>query len=295
METAVPYWISYQKPSIQEVRLQELQGVGIKLLLWREDQNHPKVSGNKWWKLKYNVQEAVRQKRGTILTFGGAYSNHIYATAAACHELGLKSIGIIRGEEVLPLNETLTFAREHGMQLNFVSRESYRKKNDPEFVKALENKFGRCFIIPEGGTNDLAVRGTEELGKNLLETEFDYLCLPVGTGGTMVGIVNAFEGQRKIVGVPVLKDGEFLNDEIKKFVKAEYANWQLRTEYHFGGYAKRSPELMQFISNMREQGIPLEFVYSGKLVWAVVDLAKKGFFEKGSTVMMLHTGGLRSA
>lgn len=255
--------------------------------------NHPFVSGNKWWKLKYNLMEAVQNNGDTVLTFGGAYSNHIYATAAACNELRIKSIGVIRGEEVRPLNSTLASADRCGMKFHFVSRADYRRKNEPAFLSLLEEKFGRCFIIQEGGTNDLAVRGTEELGNELNKIEFDYLCLPVGTGGTIAGIIKALDGKRKIIGIPVLKDGRFLKDGIQKFLPREINNWELMVDYHHGGYAKTTPHLDAFIQDLRHYDLETEHVYSGKLLWAVTDLIKNGFFKKGSTVLVLHTGGLR--
>jgi 1-aminocyclopropane-1-carboxylate deaminase len=148
-------------------------------------------------------------------------------------------------------------------------------------------------VIPEGGTNSLAIRGSEELGHEILKTDFDFCCLPAGTGGTIAGIINAFEGERKIIGVPVLKNGGFLSDEIKRYLKSDFNNWQLFLEYHHGGYAKTSGELNQFIEQLKFAGIPTEFVYSGKLFWAVQDLLSKNFFPPGSRVLVLHTGGLR--
>lgn len=290
----MPAWISYNEPPIQELIVSDMLAHKIKLLVRREDMNHRFVAGNKWWKLKGNLMEAVSQNNNTVLTFGGAFSNHIHATAAACQELNLKSIGVIRGEKILPLNSTLAFAEECGMQFHFVSRADYKRKSEPDFLQALRKKFGDCFIIPEGGTNALAVRGCEELGKKLLDQEFDYLCLPVGTGGTMAGIINGFGGKRKIIGVPVLKDGGFLRDEIQTFASGKFQNWQLLLEYHQGGYAKSNAKLDLFIQEMHQYGIPTEHVYSAKLFWAVMDLIKKGFFEAGSTVMILHTGGLRT-
>jgi 1-aminocyclopropane-1-carboxylate deaminase len=287
-------FLPYQAPNLQPWITEESERAGVKILVRREDQNHPSVSGNKWWKLKYNLLRAIEEKYETFVTFGGAYSNHIYATAAACKDLGLKSIGIIRGEETLPLNSTLTFAKACGMMLEYTSREAYRKKTEPEFLKSLQEKFGRCFIVPEGGTNELAIRGSEELGQEILKTDFDYCCLPVGTGGTLAGIINAFKGKRKIIGIPVLKDGGFLHDEIKKYLKANFENWQLLLDYHFGGYAKTTPELNSFAEQTIVRGIPTEFVYTGKLFWAVRDLLSKKFFERGSTVLLVHTGGLRA-
>jgi 1-aminocyclopropane-1-carboxylate deaminase len=288
-------FLPYQQPTLQPCETEESQRAQVKILVRREDQNHPLVSGNKWWKLKYNLLHAIEKKYETIITFGGAYSNHIYATAAACRQLGLKSVGIIRGEEMLPLNSTLAFAKVCGMQLQYISREDYRKKSEPDFLKWIEQQCKNCFIIPEGGTNELAIRGSEELGKEILKTDFDYCCLPVGTGGTIAGIINAFEGRRKIIGIPVLKDGGFLSDVIKKYLNTDFTNWQLLLDYHGGGYAKTSPELNHFIEQIKADGIPTEFVYSGKLFWAVQDLISKKFFEPGSTVLVLHTGGLRPA
>jgi 1-aminocyclopropane-1-carboxylate deaminase len=287
-------FLNYRQPIHQPWETEESYKADIKIIVRREDQNHPFVSGNKWWKLKYNLIQALEEKHETIITFGGAYSNHIYATAAACKELGLKSVGIIRGEETLPLNSTLAFAKECGMRLEYISREAYRKKSESLFLKSLEEKFGRCFIVPEGGTNELAIRGSKELGHELLKTDFDYCCLPVGTGGTIAGIINAFEGRRKIIGIPVLKDGGFLNTEIKKCLHSDYHNWQLLLDYHFGGYAKTTPELNYSIEQTKSNGIPTEFVYTGKLFWAVQDTIRKKIFEHGSTVLVLHTGGLRN-
>jgi 1-aminocyclopropane-1-carboxylate deaminase len=288
-------FLNYTQPIETQWQTNESAKAGVKIIVRREDQNHPFVSGNKWWKLKYNLLQAIEKKYETIVTFGGAYSNHIYATAAACHELGLKSIGIIRGEETLPLNSTLAFAKACGMQLQYISREAYRRKSEPEFLKSIEHQNKNCFIIPEGGTNELAIRGSEEFGKEILKTDFDYCCLPVGTGGTIAGIINAFDGKRKIIGTPVLKDGGFLVDEIKKYLKSGFTNWQLLLDYHGGGYAKTSPKLNRFIEQLKADGIPTEFVYSGKLFWTVQDLIGKNFFEPGSTVLVLHTGGLRPA
>jgi 1-aminocyclopropane-1-carboxylate deaminase len=287
-------FLPYQAPKIQPWITEESEQAGVKVLVRREDQNHPFVSGNKWWKLKYNLLRAIENENETIVTFGGAYSNHIYATAAACKELRLKSVGIIRGEETLPLNSTLVFAKECDMTLEYISREAYRKKSEREFLESLNQKFDRCFIVPEGGTNELAIRGSEEFGQEILKTDFDYCCLPVGTGGTIAGIVNAFEGKRKVIGIPVLKDGGFLNDEIKKYLKTDLKNWQLLLDYHFGGYAKTTHELNSFIELTTSTGIPVEFVYSGKLFWAVRDLLSKKFFARGSTVLLVHTGGLRA-
>lgn len=290
----------YNKTPVDEIRSGMLDTAGVRLLVKREDQNHPFISGNKWWKLKYNIEEALKRRR-TVLTFGGAYSNHIYAVAAAAKEHGLSSIGIIRGERTLPLNPTLSFATDNGMQLHYVSREDYRKKDDPAFVQTLHEKFGEFYLIPEGGTNSLAVKGCAEWGAQILqETDFDHLLLPVGTGGTMAGIVCGLGGRKKVTGVTVLKNGDFLKAEIDGLIRessqAVYENWSLLTGYHHGGYAKVTSELLDFIKTIKaEHYLPLDHVYTGKLMWAVMKEIEMGRFAKGTTVLALHTGGLQGS
>jgi 1-aminocyclopropane-1-carboxylate deaminase len=286
-------YLPYHQPATHVWETEASRAACVQVLVRREDQNHPFVSGNKWWKLKYNLLHAMAQQQKTIVTFGGAYSNHIYATAAACRDLQLQAVGIIRGEETRPLNSTLAFAEACGMRLHFISRAAYRTKSEPEFLDSLQQKFRSCAIIPEGGTNSLAIRGSEELGHALLDTPFDYCCLAVGTGGTLAGIINAVAGKRKIIGVPVLKDGGFLYDAINPYVEKQFMHAQLVLDYHFGGYAKTTAALNAFIQTTLQQGIETEFVYTGKLFYAVQDLLQQGFFVRGSTVLVLHSGGLR--
>jgi 1-aminocyclopropane-1-carboxylate deaminase len=295
------YIMMYYPTPVNRIKIPESEQAGIEIFVKREDLNHPLISGNKWWKLKYNLQKAIELNFKTILTFGGAYSNHIYATAAASHELGLQSIGIIRGERTSPLNSTLHFAESKGMHLHYVNRESYREKDQPVFIEQIERKFGKFYLIPEGGTNALAVTGCSELATTQLAShDFDHLFLPVGTGGTMAGLVCGFKGEKKITGIPVLKGGEFLELDIRKLIEnnsgKDYGNWRLLTSYHHGGYAKVSNELERFIVKMRiEHNLPLDHVYTGKLVWAVVQEALTGNFKRGEKVLILHTGGLQGA
>jgi 1-aminocyclopropane-1-carboxylate deaminase len=286
---------TYTPTPVQEIHDPLFEKAGVRVLVKREDLNHPYVSGNKWWKLKYNLEEAIKSNHQTLLTFGGAYSNHIYATAAAAHELGLKSIGIIRGEETLPLNETLAFAKSKGMQLHYVSRENYRRKTESEFITHLKNQFGDFYLIPEGGTNTLAVKGVSEFAQTL-GNDFDYLCCAVGTGGTLAGLINGLAGEKKIIGFPVLKGGEFLKEEIENLLLTKYTNWKLITDYHFGGYAKTSPELTRFINFFNTNtNILIESVYTGKVFAGVYDLIRKNYFEERSTILVLHTGGIRNS
>lgn len=285
--------LTYNRTPILELRDSLLEEASIRLFIKCEYLNHPLVSGNKWWKLKYNLEEASRLGHKKLLTFGGTYSNHIYATAAAAKELGFEAIGIIRGEETLPLNSTLAFAKEKGMQLHYVTREAYRKKTEPGFKKKLTDLFGDFYLIPEGGTNELAVKGVTEFA-NLLsqETEFDYLCLPVGTGGTIAGIISGLNTNRKIIGFPALKGARFLETEIRAYTEEE--NWQLMYEYHFGGYAKSTEKLIDFINEFKSiHKIPLDPIYTAKMMFGIFDLVRKGFFETGSSIMVLHTGGLQ--
>lgn len=285
--------IIYKNTAVQEIKSQNFEHFKIRLLLKREDQNHPFISGNKWWKLKHNLIRAIQDGHHTLLTFGGAWSNHIYATAAAAHELGLRSVGIIRGEETLPLNATLSFAKDHGMQLHFVSREAYRTKGDTDFIKKLEDHYGVFYLIPEGGTNELAVKGCAEFASQLdNEVNFDYLFLPVGTGGTIAGVIAGSDESKKIIGVPVLKGAEFLESEIRRYTSRR--NWQLVYDYHFGGYAKVTKELKEFMADFEKQfNIPLDPVYTAKMMYGVMDLMKKKFFDEGSTILVIHTGGLQ--
>jgi 1-aminocyclopropane-1-carboxylate deaminase len=287
--------IIYSKTPIQELKCQLFEQQGIRVLVKREDLNHPFVSGNKWWKLKYNLEEALRQDDDTLLTFGGAYSNHIFATAAAGRELGLKTIGFIRGEEVLPLNHTLAFAESCGMKLHYISREAYRKKTERGFIEQLYNEFGNFYLIPEGGTNDLAIKGCAEFANQLqLEISFDYLCLSIGTGGTMAGMIEGMNSSKNLIGFSSLKGGEFLVEEIRRMTSPEITNWSVNSDYHFGGYGKATSELRNFITEINDiHQLPLDIVYTSKMFFGVLDLITKRYFKKGSTVLVLHTGGLQ--
>lgn len=265
----------------------------IEVTIKREDLIHPFVSGNKFRKLKYNLLQAKKEEYGTLLTFGGAFSNHIAAVAYAGKENGFSTIGIIRGEELsdkINENPTLQFAKDCGMQLEFVTREAYRLKSETAFIEQLEEQFGTFFLIPEGGTNTLAIKGCEEI-LTTTDKKFDYICCAVGTGGTISGIINSLEPHQKVLGFPALK-GDFLKDEIRNFATNE--NWELITDYHFGGYGKITEELVAFINMFYEKyQIPLDPVYTGKMVFGVIDLITKDYFPKDSKILMIHTGGIQ--
>lgn len=259
----------------------------------REDLIHPFVSGNKFRKLKYNLLQAKAESQTTLLTFGGAYSNHIAAVAYAGRENGFQTIGIIRGDELadkIASNPTLKFAQECGMQFEFVSREDYRLKTEAAFLEQLKLKFESFYLIPEGGTNALAIKGCEEI---LTQEDgiFDYVACAIGTGGTISGIINSALPHQKILGFPALK-GDFLQDEIRNFVQNE--NWELITDYHFGGYGKVNTVLVDFINRFLEKTkIPLDPVYTGKMVFGIVDLIEKNYFPENATILLIHTGGLQ--
>lgn len=291
-------FLETKNSSIQKVNFSEIENSQVSVFIKREDELHPFISGNKYRKLKYNLEDAALLKKETLLTFGGAYSNHIAATAAAGFEHNFKTIGVIRGDElatnidfVLNKNPTLKFAAEHNMQFHFVSRKAYRNKTTPEFIADLKEKFGDFYLVPEGGTNKFAIKGCEEILTDS-DKEYDVICSSVGTGGTISGIINATKKHQKVIGFPALK-GYFLQNEIKKWV-TKNKNWSLNTNYHFGGYAKVSEELITFINKFKQETkIPLDPVYTGKMIFGLVALIKKGYFEKGTKILAIHTGGLQ--
>lgn len=277
----------------QKIDLPVFKENAVELFIKREDLIHPFVSGNKYRKLKYNLIEAKKMGCHTLLTFGGAYSNHIAATAFAASINGFKSIGIIRGDELknkTGLNPTLAFAQQHGMRLAFVSREVYRHKEDEIFINKLSKEFGDFYLLPEGGTNALAVKGCEEI-LTAGDEVFDFICTSVGTGGTMAGLVNCSKNSQQVLGFQALK-GSFLGAEIHKFVSKK--NWKLFDAYTFGGYGKVSADLVGFINQFKnETGIPLDPIYTGKMMFGIINLVKKGYFNKGTKLLAIHTGGLQ--
>ena len=279
---------------MQEIITQEIKlSNTISVFIRREDLIHPYVSGNKLRKLKYNLAQAKAEDQNTLLTFGGAFSNHIAATAYAGNEQGFKTIGIIRGDELeseVLVNPTLKFAQECGMQFKFISREDYRYKTEDYFFENLKQEFGNFYLVPEGGTNMLAVKGCQEILSDE-DAQYDYVCCSVGTGGTISGLINTVLPHQKVLGFPTLK-GDFLKEEIRKFARNE--NWELITDYHFGGYGKVNPELIDFINQFYvENNIPLDPIYTGKMIFGVMDLIEKDYFPEHSKILLIHTGGIQ--
>ena len=277
----------------EKVILPVLEEHQVTLYIKREDLIHPVVSGNKYRKLKYNLEAARKQGHTTLLTFGGAYSNHIAAVAYAGKEKGFSTIGLIRGEELGEKwqdNPTLRAAHEAGMEFQFVSREDYRKKTSATFLQSLKEKWGAFYQLPEGGTNELAVKGCEEILQPGDET-FEVIAACVGTGGTLSGLINSAWPHQYLLGFPALRH-EGLTGDICNFVRED--NWRLVSDYHFGGYARMTRELITFINTFKRQtGIPLDPVYTGKMLFGLIDMVKKEVFKAGSSILAIHSGGLQ--
>jgi 1-aminocyclopropane-1-carboxylate deaminase len=275
---------------VQQIRAQLFKERGLEVFIKRDDMIHPIISGNKWRKLKYLLKQAQAESKTHLVTFGGAYSNHLLATAAAASKFGFQSTGFVRGEEVN--NDTLFLCRLHGMNLQFTDRESYRDK------QALFNKHFTndkdAFFIDEGGASPLGAKGCSELIDELTKS-YDHIFCACGTGTTAAGIINGINQHQfntQFHGIPVLKNGEFLRKEIDSLLTAS-AQYHLHTDYHFGGYAKTTPELIDFIRQfVSATGILIEPVYTGKMLFAVYDLAAKNYFNPGSKILAIHTGGI---
>lgn len=277
-----------------ELADQRLTQRGVRLYLKRDDLIHPELPGNKWRKLKYNVAAARDEGARTLLTFGGAYSNHIRATAAAGHHFGFNTIGVIRGEEHLPLNDSLTYAASRGMILTYLDRETYRRKNSPEVIDALRTQWGEFYLVPEGGSNAPAVRGCRELVDEI-DIDFDVICCPCGTGGTLAGISAGLRDGQRAVGFSALKGGAFLADDVAQLQRDALGtvkdNWRIETEFHCGGYARRTPELDKFIAEFEQQhGVLLDWVYVAKMMYGIYTLAQRGALADGNVIVAVITG-----
>ncbi len=282
----------------------DLVSQDVQLYLLRTDLLDPVTGGNKFFKLKYNIAEAGRLEHDTLLTFGGAYSNHIAATAASGKENDFRTIGIIRGEEERELNPTLKAALYNNMQLHFISRENYRIKDKKEFVNNLRELFGEFYLIPEGGSNVFAVKGCTEI-RNYINMAFDYICCPVGTGGTLAGISASLKENEKALGFSSLQKGEFLEKKVQQLINEYHNHYSLKPQtsvsafsitcdYAFGGYGKINDELVHFKKIMEEiHGIELDYVYTAKMMYGIFDLIKKKYFKPGSVIIAIHTGGIQ--
>lgn len=291
---------------LQQIFDEALTAHGVTLFLKREDLIHERVTGNKWRKLKYNLLRAHELGCTKLLTFGGAYSNHILATAVAGSLLGVETIGIIRGEEYSPLNPVLQQAQAYGMDLHYMSRAAYRHKMSESALAALRDQHGRFYLLPEGGSNELAVRGCSEIVRDLVDTSFDVLLTPCGTGGTLAGLIDGLHAYfansaRRAIGISVLKskpdgrrpDTDFLTQTVQSLLPLDVSiEWSINHEYAFGGYAKTTPELNSFIEQFEKRhNIALDPIYTGKMLFAIYDLIQKQHFDRGAAIIAILTGG----
>jgi 1-aminocyclopropane-1-carboxylate deaminase/D-cysteine desulfhydrase-like pyridoxal-dependent ACC family enzyme len=267
---------------------------GVRLYLKRDDLIHPELRGNKWRKLRLNLAAAREQGASRLLTFGGAFSNHIWATAAAGHRFGFDTVGVIRGEEHLPLNETLTAAAGHGMELTYLDRGTYRRAMDPDVLDGLRRRFGSCYLLPEGGSNALAVHGCADVPAEI-DIDFDVISCACGTGGTLAGIAGGLRAGQRALGFSALKGGDFLVDDVSRLQRAAFGtatgNWSIETGFHFGGFAKCTPELDSFIEDFAvRHEIELDRIYVAKMLYGLLALTEAGTFAPGATVVAVVTG-----
>jgi 1-aminocyclopropane-1-carboxylate deaminase len=269
----------------------------IKLFVKRDDLIHHEISGNKYRKLKYNLEYILNNNISSIITFGGAYSNHLYATAALCNYYGLQSYGVVRGDGLDPDNPTLQFCIKNGMTLHFVCREEYRNKNNSSVVKKIIAQYNSAYVIPEGGSNQLSLLGVEEIWSELsvqLDKTPDYLFCAIGTGTTIAGLLKSAPDKCKLLGFPVLKTNHLEKEVLTLAGENKKGNLSCHMDYHFGGYAKTTDQLRNFIKEFEAQtGIPIDTVYNAKALYGFFDLVEKGLITKGSTIVWLHTGGLQ--
>lgn len=289
---------------ISPVDIPELNNFNISLFVKRDDLQHPIVSGNKLYKLFYHLQRCQQLGVKTLLTFGGAYSNHLHATAYAANQLGIQAVAIVRGEQIIPLNPTLKDCTDWGMILEPVSRQDYKLKQNSAGVKAVLDRYPNAYVIPEGGGDLLGVKGAQKILQGVDQSQFDYIVCPCGTGTTLSGIISKSQPHIHVVGIPVLKGANWMVEEVQTWLNklkddgetAGYNNWSINTEYHFGGYGKVTDELSDFIVDMeRQYNLPLDPIYTAKCVYGILDLAKKGVLKQGSRILFIHTGGLQGA
>ena len=284
-----PTILSIPSP-LDEIYLPILELHKVRLFVKRDDLIHKEISGNKWRKLKFNIEESINQGHSTILTYGGPYSNHIYATAAAAKLFGLQSIGVIRGNYFKEQSHTLKFAQDCGMKLKILSKADFDKREEDWLKKQLQSEFGAFYDIPDGGANDLGAKGCEEIVAEI-KIEFDAITVPCGTATTLKGIAKVLPKGKLALGFPALKNSSTLE---KSLQNTFLDNWKLIDSYHFGGYAKLNDNLRKFKENFHHQtGIELDLVYTSKMMFGLIDLIGKGYFSAGTTLVAVHTGGLQ--
>ncbi|MDG2421618.1 MAG: pyridoxal-phosphate dependent enzyme [Gammaproteobacteria bacterium] len=297
---------AFTKPPIQDVDFSAFSKYGVKLKILRLDYIHKDLNGNKWFKLKRNIEIFKTINNPTVLSFGGAYSNHLRALSAAGKIFSFKTIGLIRGEIPRPLNPVLSFAECNGMTLHGISRGDYRLKNTKEFQQGLRKRFGKVFILPEGGSNQEALLGCMEISKyikNKTANRLTYISMACGTGVTLAGIALGARSfhNTKILGVSVLKAPGYLAKEVKSYIegyKLNFCNseptpWDIVDDYHCGGYAKTNSDLIDFCKNfIKETGVSIEPIYTGKLLFGLAKHVELGLISSGDEILAIHTGGV---
>jgi 1-aminocyclopropane-1-carboxylate deaminase/D-cysteine desulfhydrase-like pyridoxal-dependent ACC family enzyme len=266
----------------------------ISLSILRLDKFHPKIQGNKFFKLYYFLENAITAQKN-IITFGGAYSNHLAATARACKIFGIKCIGIVRGEAAKALSHTLEFCKEQGMQLEFISREDYNRKDDDDFQKELIYKLGDHILIPEGGFSKEGTDGAALISNFYSSGGFTHICCAVGTATTLAGLISSSLPSQQLIGFSAIKNLDDFEKRIQLLLGTlPNKNYSLNNDYHFGGYAKKTEELITFMNAFYDAyQIPTDFVYTAKMMFGVLDLIKKNHFTTGSKILCIHTGGLQ--
>ncbi len=286
---------------LEEVHHPLLAQKKVRLLISREDLQHPQISGNKWYKLKHNIAQAKASGVRRLVSFGGAYSNHLHALAYAGQLNDMETVGLVRGELIEPLNATLSDAVQWGMKLIAVSRAEYRSRHDASAMQRFAAPFMPCMVIPEGGANCLAVRGCSKIAQNI-ETQMedvDYLCVPCGTGATLAGLVSGLTNSNtQVLGFSALKGLLDIEEKVAKLLCSVNAgmdiSWQINHQYHCGGFARVSPELVSFLDEWQAfSDIPLEPIYTGKMLFGLFQLIEADYFPGGSNIVAIHTGGLQ--
>lgn len=281
--------IQKEAASLDPVLLKEITEQEISVEVLRLDKIHPVISGNKWFKLKYYLDAAVKEDKKVIQTYGGPWSNHLVATAAACHDIGLKSIGVVRGEKPKKISDTLEEAQAWGMKIEFVSREKYNQEKRRQLEPQKE-----MYVIPEGGYGEVGTKGISEISEYFSNKKYSHLLCAVGTGTMLAGFINSMPSTCTCLGIPVLKGKQALEKAIQPLLEPEKMNWDLKEGFEWGGYAKHPPALLHFMNEWFAQtGIPTDIVYTGKLFYAFTQLVKQQTFKKGSRILLIHSGGLQ--
>jgi 1-aminocyclopropane-1-carboxylate deaminase len=291
--------LNIQSPSSTQLIRPEWPGANhYQISLKRDDLLHPHISGNKWRKLKYALLEAQQNQIKHLISFGGGFSNHLHALGYCCYQMNIRFTAIVRGDYSGNPSPMLQDLVRWGAELHYVDRSTYQLRDQPQYLARFEQQYHEAIIIPEGGSQAAALKGVGEIISELSD-DYDYIMAPVGSGGTLAGLINATQPNTHIMGIAVLKGKNYLENLVGQLLPEAAKsnnNWQINHDYHCGGYAKNNKELKAFCEHfMQQTKIPIEPVYSGKLFFALKDLIAKKVFPAGSKILVLHTGGLQGA